>query len=406
MSKLLYQQLYKAYFAARRNKRTKPEQIRFEVNYETEITQLYQDIIQRNYAPLPSKVFVTRKPVDREIFAPRFRDRVVHHLIYQYIYKHLDQKFIYDSYSCRVGKGTLFGIERAKGFLRKATANYTQDAYVLKLDINGYFMNINRNLLWQKIEQYLDYSALNITQTEQDVLHYLIRQVVLHDVSTSARRCSPPSYWARIPASKSLFCTAETCGLPIGSLTSQLFSNVYLNDIDHKIKAHFKYYGRYVDDLLLVDRDREKLLDIIPQINTWLAEMQLKLHPKKIYFQHYTKGFYFLGQYIKPYRAYISKRIKKHIYQFIKEIEAYSTAIKQGQVWLTVADLERIENRLNSYFGILCKAHTYRYVHHIVSCVPQQIAQYMSFTFIPSQNQMKATLHPELKMMYSQLQIQ
>ncbi|MDY3438600.1 hypothetical protein PG615_11285 [Riemerella anatipestifer] len=58
----------------------------------------------------------------------------------------------------------------------------------------------------------------------------------------------------------------------------------------------------------------EKLLDFIPQINTWLAEIQLNLHPKKIYFQHYTKGFYFLGQYIKPYRTYISKRIKKHIY--------------------------------------------------------------------------------------------
>ncbi|MBT0550403.1 reverse transcriptase [Riemerella anatipestifer] len=314
MSSLLYQQLYQAYFAARRNKRTKPEQLRFEVNYETEINRLYQDIISRNYTPLPSKVFVTRKPVDREIFAPRFRDRVVHHLIYRYIYKHLDAKFIYDSYSCRVGKGTLFGIERAKGFLRKASANYTKDAYVLKLDINGYFMNINRECLWQSVEHHLDYTALNITQTEQDTLRYLIRQVVLHDAAVGAERCSPRHYWEHIPAGKSLFCTAETCGLPIGSLTSQLFSNVYLNDIDHKIKARFHYYGRYVDDLLLIDRDKEKLLDLIPQINTWLAEVQLNLHPKKIYFQHYTKGFYFLGQYIKPYRTYISKRIKKHIY--------------------------------------------------------------------------------------------
>ncbi|WP_375762504.1 RNA-directed DNA polymerase [Riemerella anatipestifer] len=238
----------------------------------------------------------------------------MHHLIYRYIYKHLDAKFIYDSYSCRVGKGTLFGIERAKGFLRKASANYTKDAYVLKLDINGYFMNINRECLWQSVEHHLDYTALNITQTEQDTLRYLIRQVVLHDAAVGAERCSPRHYWEHIPAGKSLFCTAETCGLPIGSLTSQLFSNVYLNDIDHKIKARFHYYGRYVDDLLLIDRDKEKLLDLIPQINTWLAEVQLNLHPKKIYFQHYTKGFYFLGQYIKPYRTYISKRIKKHIY--------------------------------------------------------------------------------------------
>lgn len=395
MSSLLYQQLYQAYFAARRNKRTKPEQLRFEVNYETEIGRLYQDIISRNYTPLPSKVFVTRKPVDREIFAPRFRDRVVHHLIYQYIYKHLDAQFIYDSYSCRVGKGTLFGIERAKGFLRKASANYTQDAYVLKLDINGYFMNINRELLWQSVEQHLDYTALNITQTEQDTLRYLIRQVVLHDAAIGAERGSPRHYWERIPASKSLFCTAETCGLPIGSLTSQLFSNVYLNDIDHKIKAHFHYYGRYVDDLLLIDRDKEKLLDFIPQINTWLAEIQLNLHPKKIYFQHYTKGFYFLGQYIKPYRTYISKRIKKHIYQFIKEIEAYAARIEQGTTTLTLEALQEVVNRLNSYFGILCKANTYRYVHHLVTSLPNQITQWLTFEFIGSKNQMKAKLHPE-----------
>lgn len=399
MSNLLYQQLYQAYFAARRNKRTKPEQVRFELHYETEIHELYQEIMDRSYAPLPSKAFVTRKPVDREIFAPRFRDRVVHHLIYQYIYEHLDRQFIYDSYSCRVGRGTLFGIKRAQSFLRKATANYSRDAYVLKLDVNGYFMNINRQNLWQSIEQHLDYTALRITQTEQDTLRYLIKQVVLHDASISAERCSPPSYWARIPASKSLFCTAEACGLPIGSLTSQLFSNVYLNDLDHKIKAQFKYYGRYVDDLLLIDQDKEKLLDSIPQINAWLEEIELKLHPKKIYFQHYTKGFYFLGQYIKPYRTYISKRIKKHIYLFVQELHVYATRVEQGTTQLTAEALEQIENRLNSYFGILCKANTYRYVHQIVASLPKRLTQYMAFEFISRQNQMKVC--PEFKMMFA-----
>ncbi|MGQ1929675.1 reverse transcriptase domain-containing protein [Ornithobacterium rhinotracheale] len=236
MSKILHRRLYEAYYSARKNKRTKAEQLSFEKHYECMLYKLYTEIINKTYKALPSRVFVIKKPVLREIFAPQFRDRVVHHLIYNYIYQYLDKKFIYDSYSCREGKGTLFGIERAKRFMRKASHNYTRDAYVLKLDIRGYFMNINRKKLYEQLQNIINYESLLITHQEKACLQYLIREICLHNAAEGAQRCSPFAYWDGIPASKSLFCTPPDCGLPIGSLTSQLFSNVYLNELVRGVK--------------------------------------------------------------------------------------------------------------------------------------------------------------------------
>lgn len=381
---MLHQRLYDAYLKARKKKRTKPEQIRFEIKQEKYIYELCQEIEEFRYTPSPMRVFVTKKPVIREIFAPVFRDRVIHHLIYNYIYEYMDRKFIYDSYSCRVGRGTLFGIDRVKKFLLRASENYTQDAYILKLDISGYFMNINREILLQQIENMLDYEKLDITRTEQKYLRYLIREVVLNDASINAERRSPKSYWNKIPKNKSLFHTGEDCGLPIGSLTSQLFSNVYLNDLDHALKKQFRYYGRYVDDLILVHRDKQKLLDAIPFIKAKLREVGLDIHPRKIYLQHYTKGCYFLGQYINPRRVYINRRVKMHFYRFWMQAEQ---EIKSAPI--TPEQCLRIESQFNSYFGVFSKANTFNYVHKVVNDCSQELKSIFSFYFSPVKNQMK-----------------
>lgn len=398
---VLLQNLYKAYYSARRQKRNKPEVVRFELEYEKHLYDLYHDIIEQKYIPQPARAFIVKKPVDREIFAPTFRDRVVHHLIYHYIYDYMDKKFIYDSYSCRVGKGTLFGIERAKKFLRQASHNYTRDAYVLKLDVRGYFMNIHRETLLQKIWEMIDINELDITHTEKKALQYLINIVVLNDVATNAQRKSPLSLWDTIPASKSLFKTKESCGLPIGALTSQLFSNVYLNDLDHKIKKHCRYYGRYVDDLLIIHQDKEHLKKMIALIGEELEKVGLRVHPKKIYLQHYTKGFYFLGHYIKPNRTYISKRTKKHIHAFVSDFRAQWIEMEKTATMPSIEQLAEWENRFNSYFGVLSKANTYNYVKKIVTELPQSLYYFCFFIYLPRQKQVKMSVKPMFRRRYN-----
>ena len=116
---------------------------------------------------------------------------------------------------------------------------------------------------------------------------------------------------------KSLFHSSHNCGLPIGNLTSQIFANFYLNGFDHVIKNKLavRFYGRYVDDCVLVHQSKEYLEYLISKLRNFLkSDLKLELHPKKTYLQHYTKGVNFLGVIIKPNRMYIANRTKGDFY--------------------------------------------------------------------------------------------
>jgi len=175
----LLHQLHLSYFQARKNKRNTHNQLRFEIQQETQLYDLAKAIYNRSDTPKPCIAFIIKKPVMREIFASYFVDRVIHHLIYRCIYKDIDKKLINDSYSCRLGKGTLYGIERAKGFMRSCSEDYAKETYYLKLDIEAYFMNMNHNLLYEKVLRMLPESKKSILGISRDTLVYLIEQTIL-----------------------------------------------------------------------------------------------------------------------------------------------------------------------------------------------------------------------------------
>lgn len=157
--------IFQAYFDCRRRKRWTPEALLFEEHYEKHCIQLYQEIItpnplqnsgefsrgRGNYKPDPYKLIYVTDPVMREIFVPTFRDRVVHHLLANWLRPKLERLFIHDNYAGREGRGTLFGIRRAKKFMRQVTHNYQKPAYVLKLDIASYFRSIPKERLFSVI---------------------------------------------------------------------------------------------------------------------------------------------------------------------------------------------------------------------------------------------------------------
>jgi len=144
--------LFQAYFDARKNKRNTINQLAFEKHFEANLFALCDEIVEQRYKPKPSICFVVNKPVKREIFAADFKDRVVHHLLFNYISPVFEKQFINDSYSCRTGKGTHYGIKRIDHFIRSCSQNYSKDCYILKLDIQGYFMAMNKTLLYDKIK--------------------------------------------------------------------------------------------------------------------------------------------------------------------------------------------------------------------------------------------------------------
>ena len=167
--------LFEAYFDCRKNKRNGKQSIEFEVQYEYNLVELYEDIKCCNYNPRSSEAFIVNYPVKREIFAAHFRDRVVHHWIALRLEPILEKLFIDDSYNCRKGKGTSYAIKRVTSMIKDVTENYTQEAWILKLDIKGYFMSIDKNIMWSKIERVIEDFYF---EEDKETLLYLAHKTV------------------------------------------------------------------------------------------------------------------------------------------------------------------------------------------------------------------------------------
>ena len=144
-----FPRMYGAYLACRRNKRNKLSALAFEVNFEENLICLVEELREMRYRPATSICFYTRKPKAREIFAADFRDRIVHHLVYQAIAPKWERIFIHHSYACRPQKGTHRAANALQGFLRKITQNGSRRAFYLKMDIKNFFMSVDRLRLFE-----------------------------------------------------------------------------------------------------------------------------------------------------------------------------------------------------------------------------------------------------------------
>lgn len=368
ISKKFLLKLSDAYLDARHHKRWKNNTLQFSAHSEENLLNLAAEIQNRAYRIKPSLCFIAFKPIKREIFAGDFRDRIIHHLVFNELNPYYDRLFINDCYSCRKNKGTDYGIKRINGFIKSASQNYTKPTYILKLDISGYFMNIDRWLLYQKnrilIKHFFSFEPKKI-----NILLYLLKLVIFNDPTKNCRPRGRVADWKDLPKNKSLFSASEGKGLPIGNLTSQLFGNVYLNDFDHFVKEKLKcrYYGRYVDDMIFIDNDKEFLKSLIPLIDKYLKnKLGLTLHPKKIYLQPYQNGVKFLGAIIKPGRLYTGKRIKNNLYKKLN-----TAAKKSCQQEKTGATINAA--RINSYLGLMKKYQTFNLRRKILNSQAVQI---------------------------------
>lgn len=279
---------------------------------------------------------------------------MLHHYIINKLNPLFEKEFIHDSYACRVAKGTHFGIQRADGFIKSCSKNYSADCYILKLDVQGFFMHINKQLLFERLSVFINQKYL---EPDKELLIALCEKIIFNEPTKNCIIKGKKTNWDGLPNNKSLFHSPPNCGLPIGNLTSQIFTNFYMNTFDHFMKKELgiNYYGRYVDDFIIVHPDKEYLKSLLPTIADFLKnKLQLTLHPKKIYLQHYTKGVQFLGTVIKPNRIYIANRTKGNFYMAIQkqnEIVKQHKPDKEAQAIFLCS--------MNSYLGIMKHYKTY-----------------------------------------------
>lgn len=348
--------LYAAFICAKRHKAKKPYVLHFERKLKENIESLCDDLWTRRYKPEPSTCFVIQRPKKREVFAAQFRDRIVHHLYYNYTHELYERTFIQDTYSCIPGRGTHYGIERMEQHIRQESHNWTRPCYALKIDIRGYFMHINRRRLLDIATALLlkmaDHQANGGMKwrdvIDMDFILWLTHEIVLLDPSDGCRRVGNPSEWDGVDASKLMANAPADCGMPIGNLTSQLLSNVYMNPFDQMVKRllYFLHYGRYVDDSDTICSDRQRLTDAIPVMRDFLKdELYLDMHMGKTQIVDVRYGVEFLGAFIKPYRTYICNRSLSRIRQEAADL----MHMGRGQAFRTVNSLLGVLSHYSSY---------------------------------------------------------
>lgn len=387
--------LYLAYFDARKNKRNTLAALNFEVFFEHQLEDLYTALVRRTYQPLPAYCFITFDPIQREVYASQFRDRVVQHILFNYLAPLFETLFIYDTYSCREEKGTLFGVKRYQHHLRSVTNNFTKEAWVLYLDLSGYFMSIDKKLVIDTV-MYEVYKHLNRRspdgrlwneRIDPDFVKYLMHCLLDRNPSTDCIRMGNIHNWDGLPHRKCLAFSPEGKGIVIGDITSQLFSNILLNIYDQYVKRvlKIKHYGHYVDDMFHMHQSKQFLLNAIPQIEDFLEkEVHVKVnHDKWRLLSAYNANQY-LGAYVRPYYVMPRQRTIDKFCRTMREVE-YSLIFDE----LSTEQLFEIRAKINSYCGLLGHYKSYnlkkKYLDHP--------AFYTYFTF--NKGFSKAILRPE-----------
>lgn len=349
--------ILEAYYDCTRHKRSKRQCIEFSLNYESELVRLHKQLCKGIYGPEESTCFIVTHPVTREIIASAFRDRIVHHFIklrlnapYEAWYRELGDV----SKNCRKGEGPQSAVEALEANIKEQSANYTKDCWVLSFDIHGYFMSIDKSILWEMLEQFI---RDRYDGEDLDLLLWLVRTTAFHSPQRFCRKLSPPEAWNDLPPSKSLMHNDDNVGIAPGNLSSQDEANFYLTPLDYyivKVKG-FSGYVRFMDDGKVVSDDLERLVELRKEMDKFLQEqLRLELHPKKVRIDHYSKGVKFVGYVLKPGRRYTTNRIIGHLYD---TIHRYNRIAEQGDAERYA---ENFVSSINSYWGIMRHSNSYR----------------------------------------------
>lgn len=297
--------LHRAYRLARAGKKHRPEVARFGLELERHLLDLQAELEDGSYRPGAYRLFTIYERKPRVIAAAPFRDRVVHHAVMQVVEPHVDRSFVFDSYACRRGKGVHRAIDRYQQW----AARY---AYVLKLDVRKYFDSVDHVALKDQLSRRI------ADRRVMDLLCLIIDQ-------------SPGLNPGR--------------GIPIGNLTSQIFANVYLDDIDHFIKEQLGFcaYLRYVDDLVLLADDTRRLWAARDAIAGRMAGIGLELHPAKAQVYRSSERVELLGYHLSRERRWLRN---ENGYRARRRLQALAEGYARGAL-----ELEDVRARVMSWLG-------------------------------------------------------
>ncbi len=275
----------------------------------------------------PYVAFYVRDPKLRHIHKTSVRDRLFHHAVFRILCPIFDKVFIYDSYSCRLGGGTHFAVNRLEKFIAKLSGNNRRTIYALKCDIRKFFDSVDKEILLGVIKRKI-----------KDNNSVRLISIILNSFSKETGK-----------------------GLPLGNVTSQLFANIYLNELDQYVKHQLKvkYYLRYCDDFVVLSEEPYGLMELAFKVGEFLEEhLALSLHPNKVILRKYKQGIDFLGYVVLPHHRVLRTKTKKRVVnKIISRREEYDSDLISQELF---------RQSLNSYLGMLGHCNGYELEKELV----------------------------------------
>ena len=324
-----FENLCKAFYKAKKGKSTNPETIIYFFDLEKKLFQIQEELISKKYKTSEYRVFKVYEPKERVIKAVSFKDRIVHHALCNIVEPIFEPRFIFDSFACRKKKGTHKGLERIRRLVQGEFKN--KNGYALKCDVRKYFPSMDHKKLKKIIQKRIK---------DKEVIR-LFNEIIDSDSSQFGKGK----------------------GIPIGNLTSQLFSNIYLNELDqfvkHKLRA--KYYFRYVDDFLIFSESKQHLHICKYKIKKFLKTIKLEIPSTKTNIFKINNGVDFVGYQIYP--NYIRIR-KSNIKKFVKRTRRLRKLFLMGAIHRM-----RIESSIQSWVGYLSHADAHKICGLVVGAV-------------------------------------
>ena len=299
---LSFEELLKAHKMARRGKREKIEVIIFELNLESELLELLEELKHGKYETGLYRTFKIHEPKERIIQALPYRDRVVHQwYVENFMKPFFVPQFIETSYAAIINRGMHKAAKDVKTSMIKLSKKL-KDYYILKMDVTKYFANIDKKILWEIIKK----------KVKDKKILWLTREILL---STEGMK-----------------------GLPLGNYTSQMFANIYLNEIDQYAKHILKcrYYFRYMDDIVILCNNKEEAKERLQKLTAFLEEkLKLTFNSKTKIFKN-TQGVNFCGYKIKSNSIKIRNSSK---YRMKRKLKGYTKLLKSGKI--TLPEIQR-----------------------------------------------------------------
>ena len=309
--------LFLVYYKARANKRRSRDTVRFEMNLEANLLQLWKELNERTFRADSNYAFTVSVPKDREIFATEMKNRVVHHYL-DWRMRPIYEKVLSDrSFNNRKGMGLHKAIECFSDDIRELTERYTKAAWCFHLDLKGYFPNAN---VEKALAQQLELIDRYYEGDDKDDLKYMMTTCMRADPARHSNIYVPLSCWDRIAPEKSLFNKPTGTGAAIGFLIWQNAMGLYINDVVKWLQSHESLrVVVFVDDIYVVTRDKTGFLALMPELRKRLAELDVRLNEKKFFCQHFSKGIRCLGTVLKFGRMYLNRTTVNRAFARLRE---------------------------------------------------------------------------------------